>query len=155
MAATERARLSRDLALSGFGLLPGGLLVHPAAYNARSAWDLASLERRYRRFVQQFASLLPMMTRQDSISPSTGFLVRILLIHKYRRIHLRDPLLPSSMLPNDWVGSDAHEMCRALYARSLAPAEAFVSSAVRNADGPLPPAEKSIWRRFGGAPIRR
>jgi phenylacetic acid degradation operon negative regulatory protein len=33
--------------------------------------------------------------------------VRTLLIHAYRRVLLRDPLLPAALLPLDWPGAAA------------------------------------------------
>ena len=39
--------------------------------------------------------------------PQTGFILRTLLIHEYRRLHLRDPLLPKRLLPANWPGHQA------------------------------------------------
>ncbi|HEY6823878.1 MAG TPA: PaaX family transcriptional regulator C-terminal domain-containing protein, partial [Steroidobacteraceae bacterium] len=74
-------------------------------------WDLAELARRYRRFVKRFCALEPVFAA-DGVAPETAFLVRTLLIHEYRKIHLQDPMLPPALLPRDWVGGAAYEVCR-------------------------------------------
>ncbi len=55
------------------------------------------------------------MRLSGSPEPETAFVIRTLLIHEYRKIHLRDPQLPHSLLPEDWIGARAYELCRALY----------------------------------------
>ena len=41
--------------------------------------------------------------RDGRLSVEGAFVVRTLLIHEYRKIHLQDPLLPPELLPQDWV----------------------------------------------------
>jgi phenylacetic acid degradation operon negative regulatory protein len=62
--------------------------------------------------------------------------VRILLIHDYRRIVLRDPRLPSGLLPPDWPGLPARALCARLYA-ALAPASERWLDATSNREGLL------------------
>jgi phenylacetic acid degradation operon negative regulatory protein len=76
--------------------------------------------------------------------------VRTLLIHEYRKIHLRDPLLPPALLPRDWVGTTAYDVCRRLYARVFAGAESYLSAAAHQLQRPLPPANIAAHERFGG-----
>ncbi|HVC31507.1 MAG TPA: PaaX family transcriptional regulator C-terminal domain-containing protein, partial [Steroidobacteraceae bacterium] len=64
---------------------------------AQHAWDLAQLEQRYRRFVTLFRQIARGLEGQ-AIAPAACFVIRTLLIHQYRRIHLRDPLLPATLL---------------------------------------------------------
>jgi len=117
---------------------------------ARAGWDLAGLARRYTRFVQSFAPVRQALSRRVSLAPQTAFVVRTLLIHEYRRIHLRDPLLPPTLLPERWVGADAYALCRGLYAQVFAAAEGHLSQNATTARGPLPAPARSILRRFGG-----
>ena len=46
-------------------------------------------------------------------------LLRILLIHEYRRILLSDPELPATMLPANWDGDVAQSLSGEIY-RQLA-----------------------------------
>lgn len=113
-----------------------------------SGWDLADLGRRYRKFVATFAPVHEAISA--SIEPSTAFVIRTLLIHEYRKIHLRDPLLPHSLLPDDWIGAQAYELCRELYRAVFARGDQFVSEVAETLSGKLPPASRETLRRFGG-----
>ena len=115
---------------------------------AAQGWDLKELSRRYRRFVGDFAPRRAVV--RAGLTPETAFLVRTLLIHEYRRIHLKDPLLPPALLPSGWVGTSAYGLCRALYSGVYAQAEAYIAVAAYPLSGALPPAEPAARERFGG-----
>jgi phenylacetic acid degradation operon negative regulatory protein len=117
---------------------------------ARLGWDLADLAARYRRFIAQFAPARATLDDGTSPEPLPGFQIRTLLIHEYRKIHLRDPLLPAALLPADWVGTDAYRLCREIYERVAEPAERHLSACGARLDGPLPPATAELSGRFGG-----
>ena len=136
------------------------LLLHSASADVRidrklvaRGWDLAELGRRYRRFVAAFAPLeaLPVIT---DISAETAFLVRTLLIHEYRKIHLQDPLLPPVLLPADWVGTTAYQVCSRLYAQVFAATESYLSATARRLHRSLPPANSAVHTRFGGIAVQ-
>jgi phenylacetic acid degradation operon negative regulatory protein len=76
--------------------------------------------------------------------------VRTLLIHEYRRLHLRDPLLPRRLLPDNWPGAQAASLCRDIYSRVFAASEAHLSQVAAQLDGPLPAPEAAVYERFGG-----
>jgi phenylacetic acid degradation operon negative regulatory protein len=115
-------------------------------------WDLGELARRYRRFADMFAPLDAELTRAVQPSGETAFVLRTLLVHEYRRIHLRDPQLPASLLPRQWAGTDAHALCRSLYAKVFAASEEFLSTRVQTLDGALPAPAAEVFARFGGLP---
>ena len=112
-------------------------------------WDLAQLARRYGRFVARFSAVEPAFAT-NGVSPETAFLVRTLLIHEYRKLHLQDPMLPPVLLPKDWVGGAAYEVCRRLYARVFADAEQYLSGAAHQLRRALPAANSAAHTRFGG-----
>lgn len=116
---------------------------------AQHAWDLAQLEQRYRRFVALFGPIARSL-RQEAASPAACFVIRTLLIHEYRRIHLRDPLLPASLLSATWPGAAASRLCRDIYGAVLSGAERFLTAHGANRSGPLPAASPQMLRRFGG-----
>ena len=113
-------------------------------------WDLEDLGSRYQRFVKRFESVQAALHGSRSPDRQACFIVRTLLIHEYRRLHLRDPLLPPRLLRPDWPGGRAAALCRDIYARVFAASEAHLSHAAAQLDGPLPPPDESVTRRFGG-----
>jgi phenylacetic acid degradation operon negative regulatory protein len=121
----------------------------------RIGWDFEHLSRSYARFVAGFrqadaASRERAPPGRMPYDAAASFIVRTLLIHEYRKIHLRDPLLPQVLLPGAWVGRDAYELCRRLYQQVFAAAEAFVSTQAETLAGPLPEANDEARARFGG-----
>jgi phenylacetic acid degradation operon negative regulatory protein len=180
--ARRPPRLRRDLKWLGFGQLTPAVFAHPAyaprqvrellrsvpgaegalvlssaapamdrALAARG-WDLGALARAYRRLLQRFSSLEHAVAARPT--PETAFVMRTLLIHEYRKIHLRDPLLPPVLLPPEWVGSAAYELCRRLYARVFVAAEVHLSANARQLQRPLPAAGAAARARFGGLRLR-
>jgi phenylacetic acid degradation operon negative regulatory protein len=111
-------------------------------------WDLKDLARRYQRFASRFERASAALRAPPD--PETGFILRTLLIHEYRRLHLRDPLLPERLLPAGWPGIRAAELCRTIYGQVFAASEIHLSQAAAQLDGALPPADRSILERFGG-----
>jgi len=124
----------------------------PASHRhlATLGWDLGDLASRYRRFVAHFEPALAALRERDAPAPLPSFLLRTLLIHEYRKIHLRDPLLPEALLPADWVGTDAYHLCRAIYGRVAQRAEQHLSAHAVTLGGPLRPANAELFGRFGG-----
>ncbi|HUI62744.1 MAG TPA: PaaX family transcriptional regulator C-terminal domain-containing protein [Steroidobacteraceae bacterium] len=122
-----------------------------------AGWDLQELTRRYRRFLDAFraveSAIASPAAGAAALDPESSFIVRTLLIHEYRKIHLQDPLLPPALLPEGWVGAAAYDLCRGLYARVFDGAEEYLSSTASTLDHPLPPADAAAYERFGG--IRR
>ena len=75
-------------------------------------------------------------------------MARILLIHHYRRVVLRDPLLPAALLPADWPGRAARTLCGEIYRGLLPASEQWLDRHGTNESGPLPEAAASLWQRF-------
>jgi len=185
LPTAQRQRLRRDLAWQGYGELSSGVFAHPQlrtpgtgggrraefpagtlvfdadlAASATDAmlieegWDLKELAQRYRAFVSRFERALGALGEPPE--PETGFVLRTLLIHEYRRLHLRDPLLPERLLPPDWPGTRAALLCRALYSAVFAASEKHLSRVGAQLAGALPSADAAVLERFGGiAPASR
>ena len=115
-------------------------------------WDLRELAARYARFIRSFAAVLSTVAGRERPPPASAFLVRTLLIHEYRKMHLRDPLLPPSLLPRDWPGTTAYELCRSVYERVLPAAEEHLTALAARLDGALPAAGAELYERFADAP---
>jgi phenylacetic acid degradation operon negative regulatory protein len=115
-----------------------------------AGWDLAELARSYKRFVDTFTPVRESLASRSAPPAETAFIIRTLLIHEYRKIHLRDPLLPHSLLPADWIGTHAYELCRSLYRAVFFAADQFVSAAAETLSGKLERPSRQTYRRFGG-----
>lgn len=126
----------------------------PAALGeaVRSAWDLERLERDYRAFLERFRPILHTFQRhpESTLDPEQCFMVRTLLIHEYRRVMLRDPLLPEQLLPPQWPGSAARLLCRNVYRLTQRLTEQHLVATLQTPDGPLPKAAPYFFARFGG-----
>ena len=115
-----------------------------------AGWDLGELARRYRRFADNFSSVEAALATRETVTPEGAFVIRTLLIHEYRKIHLQDPLLPPALLPSDWVGSSAYESCARSYAKVFAAAEEFLTATASTLEAALPRAGAAVYERFGG-----
>ena len=158
--SVEQARA----ALNGLDGAPNALLLTSRSEGndadrrlVASGWDLGELTRRYRRFVGIFAPVLealrsgtPVASRAPAVPAEAAFVIRTLLIHEYRKIHLQDPLLPPALLPADWVGAAAYDLSRQLYSAVFAAAEHYLSDTAGTLTEPLPSADSSAYARFGG-----
>ncbi len=77
--------------------------------------------------------------------------MRTLLLHEYRRVLLRDPNLPEQLLPADWPGRTARDLCRDMYAALLDASEDYLREVVEVADGTLANASRLLRKRFAAA----
>jgi phenylacetic acid degradation operon negative regulatory protein len=111
-------------------------------------WGIAELEGRYKRFLVIFRPVLDAIIKKIKLDPEDCFLLRVLLIHEYRRILLRDHDLPLELLPSGWPGLNARNLTVNLYARLSPRAEEFITTELESAEGPLPKASNSFHERF-------
>lgn len=122
----------------------------------RSCWSLDDIDARYGAFVQGFRPLMTALSGKSKrshlsqLSEKSAFVVRTLLIQEYRKVLLRDPWLPAELLPANWHGAAAYQLCRNLYRRVYAGADAYLDDRIETADGPLPRPGASFLQRFGG-----
>ena len=137
------------LTLEGFQhLLPGMLAfsaLHPGAGLGgtnrdvvRTAWDLKQLGDDYDAFIKRYAPVADELTGPGGaagVDPETAFQVRVLLIHDFRRLLLRDPQLPEALLPTHWPGLRARAMCQAIYRQLWPASESHLAGTLRLANG--------------------
>jgi len=128
----------------------GDVSVGALQEQVRETWSIEALSAHYGEFIQLFRPLWQALRGRDNLDPEECLLVRLLLIHEYRRLLLRDPQLPDELLPADWEGRAARQLCRNIYRQVYAPAEQWLATVMETADGPLPEAAPSFYQRFGG-----
>lgn len=120
----------------------------PVSKLVQEAWDWRPVVRRYRTFLGRFQPLMSLVARGTPLTGDQAFVVQTLLIDSFRRITLRDPRLPLSLLPVDWPGSTAYELCHHLYRRTYRLVRNHVLPRFTSDTSSAPiPAE--ILRRFG------
>jgi phenylacetic acid degradation operon negative regulatory protein len=113
------------------------------------SWPLHRTADAYLKFMKTFEPLRGWIDRRERLSDVDAFTARILLIHHYRRVVLRDPLLPTALLPADWPGRAARKLCGEIYRGLLPASEQWLDRHATNEKGPLPPAGVELARRFG------
>jgi phenylacetic acid degradation operon negative regulatory protein len=114
----------------------------------RESWPLDRTADAYRKFMKIFEPLRGWVARPDAITDADAFTARILLIHYYRRVVLRDPLLPPALLPQNWPGRAARQLCGEIYRGLLPLSEQWLDRNATGEAGPLPKAEAGLARRF-------
>jgi phenylacetic acid degradation operon negative regulatory protein len=170
-AAGDRDAAREALKNAGFGsplpgvwIAPSGVPVPEEAANAirlevsaeddsgrrllSESWPLDRTADAYLKFMKTFEPLRGWIGRRETLSDIDAFTARILLIHHYRRVVLRDPLLPTALLPKDWPGRAARRLCGEIYRGVLPASEQWLDRNAVNENGPLPMAAKELARRF-------
>ncbi|WP_026620814.1 phenylacetic acid degradation operon negative regulatory protein (plasmid) [Ensifer sp. WSM1721] len=125
---------------------------------AAEYWDLAPHAEAYRGFLQRFDPLAELLDGGASIVPADCLTARLLLVHQFRSVALRDPRLPSEVLPAGWPGEDARRLFARLYCSLSPQADLHVARNFVTATGPLPIASEAMARRLallGGEPPTR
>jgi len=115
----------------------------------RESWPLDRTAEAYLKFMRSFEPLCGWIGRRGRLTDGDAFTARVLLIHHYRRVVLRDPLLPPALLPADWPGRAARRLCGEIYRGLLPASEQWLDRNGLNENGPLPPAGVELTRRFG------
>lgn len=101
-------------------------------------WDLSGLQERYKAMLGHFRHLSEAMRAGQEIAADDALICRLLLVHAYRNVLLRDPCLPAVALPPDWRGLEARKLFRSLYTALSSVAEEEIGRTLEGKDGPLP-----------------
>ena len=116
----------------------------------RTAWNLDDIDTRYEHFVTMFRPMIAALKKSGAVTPRTAFVTRTLLIQEYRKALLRDPQLPAELLPSNWHGAPAYQLCRNLYSALFRKTDEYLGEVMETADGQLPPPGAAYLQRFGG-----
>lgn len=124
----------------------------PTLYDlVRRCWDLGRLAEAYDGFLARFRPVWQALESRPDPDSAACFMVRLLLMHDYRRVLLRDPMLPDELLPADWPGIASRALCRNLYRLVLPGSQAHLTALLQTAEGPPPDPSPSFYRRFSAA----
>jgi phenylacetic acid degradation operon negative regulatory protein len=130
----------------------GALSSRPLQEIVRQCWNLDALAEAYLDFIELFRPVLRNMRAATRLDPEQCFLVQTLLMHAFRRVLLPDPQLPAQLLPPNWSGGIARQLCRDLYCITYPLAQQHLLAVCETVNGPLPPAAPYFYERFGGLP---
>lgn len=167
----DRDRVRAGMTAAGFGLLapdtwiapgghppatvPGRVLTLDLSGDAETAralaarvWPLDRMAAAYARFLAAFTPVRDALSRGRDVDALDALAARVLLVHEFRRIVLRDPLLPAAILPPRWPGAEARALCADLYTRVLPASERWLDQhGLLEPDTALPPA-RGLEARF-------
>jgi phenylacetic acid degradation operon negative regulatory protein len=176
----KRQALRDRLALQGYGQLAVNVMVRPSRQRERgprqtaqsdtmrltataddpddarrlaeTCWRLEDLGAAHDALLDDIAGLARAPQDLARLDDAHAFQVRLLLIHEWRRVALHDPLLPRSLLPVNWPGTEARDAVRRIYRAVTAGCERWLDANAINERGRLPPAGKVTARRFSAPP---
>lgn len=106
-------------ALAGALVVHGSSAEHPEAFHA--LWPSQEIAEAYRGLIRAVEPLSRAFGDGATLTGLDSMAARVLLIHDWRRIVLRDPGLPLELQPHDWPGEEMRALVRRLYA-ALGPA---------------------------------
>lgn len=112
-------------------------------------WDVPQHAAGYRDFIRRFQPLaeLPPSSRPAMV-PADALALRLLLVHDYRQLLLRDPRWPVSALPDDWPGEIAHRLFAGVYTALSAAADRHVGEQYCNSRQALPARSVEVQQRL-------
>lgn len=113
-------------------------------------WDLDILATEYNALIDRFRPLQQALDKGQVPTPTEAFQARLLLIHDYRRVLLRDTPLPDDLLPSRWQGTLARQLVASLYRELAAPSLNYIQHTLQSQQGDLPAPSGSFFERFGG-----
>lgn len=139
--------LTRDVLALQAESLPGHPLT-PTRRIVATAWPLDDIAAGYRALLHDFA---PLAEGGEDLTNEQAFILRTLLIDRYRRILLRDPDLPLDLLPQGWPGRNAATLTARIYRQVTHPAQTYVAKVLgSDAEDPPPPPDTAFHQRFRG-----
>lgn len=79
------------------------------------AWLLDSLNNEYANYVCLYGAIAEEMRSGRTLVKPDALILRILMIHDYRRLILKDPHLASGYLPKNWQGKQTRNIVSGTY----------------------------------------
>ena len=127
---------------------PSGSALLAPAQVVKTAWDLSQLDRNYALFIRTYQTIANWCkaNKAKAFNAEEAFSLRLLLVHDFRRLLLRDPALPPSLLPATWQGSQARLLFNKLYKLCLPTSEKHLDLQLHVAGVATPTADASVLK---------
>lgn len=114
--------------------LPSGVLLVTGVpdvsdLDTSALWPLADTQAAYSALICRLAPLHTALSGEPEPDEAQAMAARLVVNHLWRRVVLRDPGLPTALLPKDWPGHDARMMVRDLYDLLVPASEAWLDAA--------------------------
>jgi len=107
----------------------------------------------YCEYIDYFQGLLEAAQATQNKSAELCFLIRLLLIHRFRRILLGEPEIPLELVPSDCLSHRARRITELLYKLICNPAEGYFMELGEAERGALPKVDAEYFTRFGGISV--
>lgn len=131
--------------------LQGGMLSNELICQS---FKVESIEQEYEEFIATFEPILEATIKSTILNAKACFLLRTLLIHKFRRILLREPELPAELVPQDAISNKARKITEMLYKLITSEADQHFLMLAENEGGCFHRASDDYYSRFGGVHSR-
>jgi phenylacetic acid degradation operon negative regulatory protein len=109
------------------------------------AWDHAAIDRGYAGFIDTFDTLA---RQAPGLPERDAFVVQTLLVHEFRRITLRDPMLPSTLLPPGQSGAAARALAGRIYGATREASAAYATNILEGHGGRVVSPGPAYYHRF-------
>lgn len=116
----------------------------------RNCFNFDVMKTQYREYIDYFQDILEAAESSTDKKPEHCFLIRVLLINRYRHILLGEPEIPLELIPSDCLGHRARDITEQLYKLICNPAEQYFMQLGEAENGPLPAVNEEYYTRFGG-----
>lgn len=122
-------------------LIPGTAMIEQLA-KARHVAEIEALRQAYLPVSQA-------LEQAPAPQPEDAMALRCLMIHEWRRLALRVLAVPADLVQANDPEPETRALVASIYARVLAPSEAWLDANATTPSGPLPPPDKRLAQRFG------
>ena len=109
------------------------------------------VELLYKHFIAAYGGVLKELKKGRRLPDDACFMLRMLLIHDYRRLLFKDPQLPAELLPTDWIGTIARDIVGHLYRLIFQQANQHYLC-ICDDQSFRPRLKRGFFQRFGGLP---
>ena len=103
-------------------------------------WDLKGLENQYKSFLsanqKEYKKRKTNNEDKNHLDPKDSFVRRYWLTHEFQSFPLKDPNLPTTLLPSDWAGTTARKLFNDYRALLESYANEFVDALIQNGNKP-------------------
>ena len=123
-------------------LTPGIAMIEQLA-KARHVAEIEALR-------QAYLPVSAALGQAPAPSPENAMALRCLMIHEWRRLALRVLAIPADLVQANDPEPETRALVASIYARVLAPSEAWLDANAATPTGPLPPPDARLAQRFGG-----
>lgn len=111
-------------------------------------WDLESLADAYSVFLERYGRLSSYLASGEPLHGADAMTARLMLVHDYRFVLLRDPRLPVDALPENWPGYDARTLFADLYRRLAPETDRHTGMHLQSVSGILPASTEATEKRL-------